>query len=188
VRSVALALVLVAAAAPARSQSFQEQFATCLACHGEADRSAGAEVPYLGGQPALFVMFQLFMFREGQRTNPAMDPFAKSFTDDNLRRYSEAITKLPPPRPPAEVPDAARYEHGKALAARGRCDFCHNPDYSGKDQTPRIAHQREDYLVKSLHDYKAGRRIGTRAAMAEAVHGLSDTDIADLAHYIAHFR
>ena len=133
-------------------------------------------------------MFQLFMFREGQRKNEAMEPFAKTFTDDNLRRYSEAIAKLPVPKPPTEPADQPRYERGKAVAARARCEFCHEPDYSGKNQTPHLAHQREDYLLKALRDFKSGRRIGYRAAMAETLYGVSDEEIVDLAHYIAHLR
>ena len=31
-------------------------------------------------------------------------------------------------------------------------------------------------------------RVGTQAAMAEAVRGLDDAALADLAYYLAHFR
>jgi cytochrome c553 len=53
---------------------------------------------------------------------------------------------------------------------------------------PRVAGQREAYLVKSFKEYQAGARVGTQAAMAEAVRGLSDADLADLAYYLARFR
>ncbi len=52
---------------------------------------------------------------------------------------------------------------------------------------PRLAHQREDYLLKALRDYKSGARIGYgNAAMAEELAGMSDADLAALAHYLAH--
>ena len=53
---------------------------------------------------------------------------------------------------------------------------------------PRIAGQREAYLFKAFKDYQAGIRVGTQAAMAEAVRGLDDAALADLAYYLARFR
>jgi cytochrome c553 len=53
---------------------------------------------------------------------------------------------------------------------------------------PRLAGQREAYLMKSFREYQAGTRVGTQAAMAEAVRGLDATALADLSHYLAHFR
>jgi len=51
-----------------------------------------------------------------------------------------------------------------------------------------LAGQGEAYLVKSFREYQAGTRVGTQAAMAEAVRGLSDGDFTDLAYYLARFR
>ena len=55
-------------------------------------------------------------------------------------------------------------------------------------EPPPLRHQREDYLLKALRDYKAERRLGDRAAMVEVVAPLGDDDLADLAHYLAHVR
>ncbi len=68
------------------------------------------------------------------------------------------------------------------------CASCHNPDYSGREQMPRLAGQHEAYTLKALQDYRAGIRIGTQAAMAETVRGLDDEAFADLAYYLAHVR
>ena len=51
----------------------------------------------------------------------------------------------------------------------------------------RLAGQREDYLVNALSAYRASRRVGAQAAMLEAVAGLNDEQIADLAHMLAHW-
>ena len=67
--------------------------------------------------------------------------------------------------------------------------MCHNPDFSGRDQMPRFANQREDYLLKAMREYWGGNRIGYgNAAMAETVAGLGDAELADLAYFLAHFR
>ena len=47
--------------------------------------------------------------------------------------------------------------------------------------------QREDYLVKSLREFKAGARTGGGvAAMADVVYPLGDADLRALAHFMAH--
>jgi cytochrome c553 len=53
---------------------------------------------------------------------------------------------------------------------------------------PRLAGQREDYLIKALRDYKNGARSGDGAQMAEVVYALSDDDLKAVAHHIAHFK
>jgi len=63
---------------------------------------------------------------------------------------------------------------------------CHNPDFSGREQMPRLAAQREDYLLKAMGDYKGGLRIGYGSAtMPEELAGFSDADLADMAHYLS---
>jgi cytochrome c553 len=134
-------------------------------------------------------MYQLFFYREGRRANPEMNIIAKDMSDGDLTAVSEFVASLPAPPPPSSgAIDEARYRHGAELADKRICGACHNADYSGREQMPRLAGQGEAYLVKSLKEYQAGTRVGTQAAMAEAVRGLTDVDFADLAYYLAHFR
>lgn len=66
------------------------------------------------------------------------------------------------------------------------CASCHNPDFFGREQMPRLAHQREEYLLRAMRESKSGARIGYAGAMAEELQGLSDDDLQDLAHFFAH--
>jgi cytochrome c553 len=117
-----------------------------------------------------------------------MDAFARGLTNDDLRAFGELIAKVPPPAPPSAAPDAARVARARALVEKRKCAVCHNPDFSGREQMPRLANQREDYLVKALRDYRSGNRIGYgNAAMAETVAGLGDGDLQDLAYFLSHF-
>jgi len=75
-----------------------------------------------------------------------MTDAAKDLTDDDLRQFSDFMAKLPAPQPPQDSPDAARMERGRGLAQSYHCGFCHNPDFSGRDNVSRLAAQREDYL------------------------------------------
>lgn len=174
--------------APAAAGPLQEKIAECLACHGRDGVSENPDIPHIGGQPKLFVMYQLFFYREGRRQSPEMNTVAKGMSDADLTALSEFVAGLPPPPPAGGPVDAARYRRGAEVSRQRLCGTCHNPDYSGREQMPRLAGQREAYLMKSFREYQAGIRVGTQAAMAEAVRGLDEAALADLSHYLAHFR
>ena len=170
------------------AQPITERLAPCLACHGENGTSQTPGVPSLGGQPAAFLLIQLYQFREKQRIAVPMNELTAAFTDDDLRLFSDEIAKLPPPVPSDAAIDATLIEKGRAAAQRHRCGFCHNPDMSGHDQIPRIGAQREDYLAKVLREYKSGERRGYDPAMVEIAVGIADAEIAALARYLATLR
>jgi Cytochrome c len=106
--------------------------------------------------------------------------------DGSLLVSAEYVSRLPPPAPPANPPDPARLVRGRALTRQHPCGVCHNPDFSGREQMPRLAHQREDYLLKAMREYKSGARIGYAGAMATELQGLSDDDLRELAYFFSH--
>ena len=187
-RAFVCALLLAGfAGTMALAQSFEERSSLCLACHGEKGQSESPEVPSLGGQPSPYALIQLYMFRQNLRIAPPMNDMTDGLSDADLQKFADAVAKLPPPQPAADG-DAARMARGRALVAQHRCNFCHNQDLSGNDSVPRLAGQREDYLVKALRAYKDGTRTEYQPIMAEVLVPLQDGDFVDLAHYIAHVR
>jgi len=185
---VAFAALTFVAAAPAFAETMAERAAPCLACHGASGQSETPEIPSLGGQTAPYALIQLYLFREKQREVEVMNDMTKSFTDDDLRAFSDFIATLPPPKPPSAAGEPERMQRGAALITQNRCNSCHNLDLSGRENIPRIADQREDYLVKTLRDYKNNTRHGYDGTMAEVLADVTDAQIADLAYYIARFR
>jgi cytochrome c553 len=182
------ALALAFLASSASAQKFEERVAPCMACHGERGQSETESTPSLGAQQAPYALIQLFMFREKLRTNEIMNEMAKPLSDDDLRTFSDFIAKLPKPAPPADAGDPPRMQRGQAAAQQHRCNNCHNPDYSGKENVPRIANQREDYLARTLAEYKSNTRHGYDASMADVMAPVTPEQIADLAYYIARAR
>jgi len=84
---------------------------------------------------------------------------------------------LPTASAPAEAGDIAAGRR-KALA----CQACHGLDGLSKlPDAPHIAGQPEQYLVRSLGEYRKGTR--NNELMTLVVKNLSDQDIADLAAY-----
>ena len=185
-RGLAVATLFAALAAlPVAAQPLNDRMPTCLACHGENGTSQLPDTPSLGAQPAFYVTVQLLMFRDKLRVTEPMNEMAKGLSDADLQKAAEIISKLPPPVPVADTPDAGRMEHAQALANANRCNFCHQSKYQGQENVPRLAGQREDYLLKALRGYKDNSRRGYDTQMADVVEPLTDADFADLAHYLA---
>jgi cytochrome c553 len=186
-RTIFAAALLAGMCAEAAAAPFDEKLATCLACHGEKGISETSEVPSLAGMPADFTLIQLFLFRQGTRKVEIMNDLAKDMTDDDLRKFSDYFAKLSPPKA-TDALDPAIAARAQGVIAKNHCASCHNPDFSGREQMPRLAAQREDYLLKSLRDYKAAARPGYDATMDEVIRPITDTDIVDLAHYLSRYR
>jgi cytochrome c553 len=180
------ALAWLAVPASGAAQAPAERIETCAGCHGVDGRSALADTPSLAGQPADYLTVQLFLFRENLRPGTVMTPFAQGLSDAELQQLSEHFAGLEP-APHQTDPDPQAYARGAAIASEHRCGSCHLADFSGQGQVPRLAGQREDYLAKALRDYKSGDRPGYEPAMAEVMAPIPASEIADLAHFLAHF-
>jgi cytochrome c553 len=68
------------------------------------------------------------------------------------------------------------------------CGSCHLPAYNGQQQVPRIAAQPEPFLLASMKQLRDRPGPGRDTIMAAALHGLKDAELADLAHFLAHFQ
>lgn len=180
-----IAALLLNLATTVTAQPVQERLAICLACHGESGQSNIPLTPSLGGQPAFFLSIQIFMFRDKIRQVPLMNQMTQGISNNDLKVLAEAISKLPPPQPPAGAPDTARMDAGRALSEQNRCNICHGSNYAGGDNVPRIAAQREDYLLHTLREYKANTRRGYDAAMSDVLHAVDDKQLVDLAYFLA---
>ncbi|MFN0159701.1 MAG: c-type cytochrome [Burkholderiales bacterium] len=140
--------------------------------------------PSLAAQPRLFLENQMVMIREGLRDIAVMRGMLKGFTDAELSAVARfySVQPLKPQRPAA---DALRVTRGAALSKAGICGTCHLPDYAGREQIPRLAGQREDYLFISMRDFRDGTASGRDTIMAASLRGMSDDELRDLAHYFA---
>jgi cytochrome c553 len=159
----------------------------CAGCHGDKGVSEIPSVPSLAGQTDNFLQWQLVFFRSGRRTNEIMGPLSAELTDEDVRNLGGYYASLQPATTSiANEAPASLAAEGQKIAAEHHCSACHQDNFTGKAAAARLLHQHEDYLAKALTDYRAASRpsVGV-AAMTEAASGLSDQDIAALAHYLA---
>ncbi|MEA2978571.1 MAG: hypothetical protein QOF91_1480 [Alphaproteobacteria bacterium] len=175
---------LCASPALAQSDTLAEKLQLCSACHGEDGNSKIEKFPSLAGQPAFFILNQLFLMREGVRKVETMASIVKDLKDEDLDGLARHFAALSPKRSDEPI-DPALAKRGAEIAAQRGCGLCHLPNLAGIDQMPRLAKQRVDYLVISLKEFRDTIRQGGDTAMSANLAGATDADLAALAHYAA---
>ncbi|SHI14629.1 c-type cytochrome [Bradyrhizobium erythrophlei] len=191
-RSASIGVILTAIifglpAQAADDAAGKEKAELCAGCHGENGISQTENIPSLAGQPDQFTQWQLVFFRSGARKNELMQPIVEQINNEDIRNLGAYFAALTPPKAsaPDDNPDLSK--KGAQAAVGRRCASCHTDTFAGTKAVARLAGQREEYLVKALHDYKSGARSGgAGAAMSDVAYPLSDEEITALAHYLAH--
>ena len=180
------ALAILPAHAADAVAAGKEKAESCAGCHGDNGISQTENIPSLAGQQDQFIQWQLVFFRSGSRKNEQMQPIVEQINNEDIRNLGAYFASLTPPKPPADDnPDLSK--KGAQAAVGRRCAACHTDSFAGTKAAARLAGQREEYLVKALHDYKSGTRSGgAGAAMSDVAYPLSDEEITALAHYLAH--
>lgn len=165
----------------------EKKAASCRSCHGADGNSSFENIPSLAAQPATYIGMQIFLYRENQRKIPEMNAAVAHLTDADIADIAAYFERQNPSHPPGDA-DSKRMARGQALARQHHCDSCHLPDFAGQNQMPRLAGQREDYLLKAMHDYKSGARPGFDGMMIAVLHPVDEQSIRELAYYLARLR
>lgn len=159
------------------------KFDTCKGCHaipGYTNVYPTYHVPRLGGQHAEYIIAALNEYKTGNRQHPTMTANAFDLSDQDMADIAAYVAAVKPVE--EKNPITGDVESGKKKAQT--CAACHGPDGNGPAPSfPRLAGQHEDYLIKSLQDYKSGKR--KNPIMNAIAAPLSATDIANLSAYFA---
>jgi len=169
---------------PALAQPSPERLQLCATCHGAGGNSAIPGTPSLAGQPAIFVENQLVLLREGVREVPQMAAATQGLKDAEIRAIARYYAAQKPAAPPGKA-DPVLMKQGAALVKRLHCGSCHEADFRGREQMPRLAAQREEYLVYAMNGYRNYTRKGGDTLMAAALYGITDADVKVLAYYLS---
>ena len=178
-----MAFSLAVGNAAAQSPSVQT-LQLCAACHGDKGNSQMPGSPSLAGQPRVFIENQLVMIREGLREVAQMKGLLADMKDEEFTALAKYFSEQKV-QTQTTARDTEKLARGAVLSKSGNCGSCHLPNYAGRDQMPRLAGQREDFLLSSMKEFRDGRATGRDTIMAATLRGLSDADLTDLAHYFA---
>jgi cytochrome c553 len=167
--------------------------ATCAACHGVDGNSVTPDWPMLAGQHSSYIVRQLRAFKNGERTDVTMKPFADMLSEQDMldvAAYFEAQRPVPKGADPALVTLGQQIYRG-GLPARGvaACIACHGPDGAGNPLAayPRISAQHAAYTTKQLNAYAAGDRrsdVDLNQMMRNVAGLLFEDEIRALASYV----
>jgi len=159
----------------------------CAGCHGADGNSAIAGTPSIAGQPKIFLENYLVMTREGIRGTQVMQALLKGVPDKEIVALSKHFSGLKATTTTDPV-DKKLFEKGKTVASKNRCASCHEANFHGREQMPRLAGQREEFLAEVMLQYRQNRRPGGDTLMAASLYGIPEADFKALAHYFSRLK
>ena len=181
------ALFFVSAAQAQAGDRLAALLRGCAGCHGADGNSTVPGTPSIAAQPKIFIENYLVMSREGVRGPAAMQALLKGVPDKDLIALAVHYSRLKP-KPLEARHDSQLFSRGKEIAAKNRCASCHEPSFRGREQMPRLAGQREDFLAEVMLQYRHNRRPGGDTLMSAALYGIPEADFKALAHYFSRLK
>ncbi|MCF6337850.1 MAG: c-type cytochrome [Gammaproteobacteria bacterium] len=150
---------------------------TCAGCHGKDGNSQKGDTPSLAGQDADYIVAALHAYKNDMRQHDDMKNAVLALDKKAMRKLADYYSRLPAQKPTVHV-----MESPEILAQK--CDRCHGKDGGKPDaDKPRIAGQRQAYLVKALLAYRNKKR--QNSMMYNMVAELSRVEIEAIATYYA---
>lgn len=156
----------------------------CANCHGIDGNASSSVYPSLAGQTREYLYRQLKDFKEGRRKNSMMSTAVTILTDQDMHELAdyyagEILTRR------SFKPDPELVEKGKKIASEANCAACHQPNYGGLKEFPRLTRQSRLYIVSQLKAFRDGERTNDNGVMAPGVKNLTDAQIEALSHYLS---
>lgn len=158
----------------------------CTMCHG-ARGTSPADTPHLAGQPASSTYKQLRDYASGHRRSAIMQPLVVNLSDQDMRDLAAYYESLERERiadiAPSVESTPRLVRNGDPMRSVGACSSCHSP-HAARPATPVLEGLSETYLRNQMLAFREGRRTNDiNRQMRNAVHKLTDEEIAQLAGY-----
>ena len=163
----------------------------CAMCHGDRGISPNSEIPNLAGQLAEYITQRLHDFSDEKNQDNVMYSVAVLINDPKMvADVSAYYAALPPAQYP--VQDQALANYGKSVYfGLASCSVCHGDNAEGTISpegyaSPRLAGLSREFLIKSMHEFRSGKRTSDKGYMMNNVFKRSsDDDIKALAEYLS---
>jgi cytochrome c553 len=182
--AVLIAALMLASPSALAQDPIEAKAKACAACHGEAGIPTQKNIPVIWGQNAGYLIYQLRDFKSGARKNDIMSPIAATIEPADVSALAIYFSKLKWPnlqQPPAPADVATK---AQSISASVGCPGCHLAHFQGDGTTARLAGQNQDYLVKTMNDFRDKTR-GNNPGMSDLMKSISPDDIAALGQYLA---
>lgn len=151
----------------------------CANCHGEDGNAKAPGTPSLAGQQPVYLVAAIHEYHRGDRAIGSM----QSMMSDSHRLELENLALYYSVQTPVQRPAPKRGDAAAGEALSTACGGCHGARGVSRDaQTPSVAGQDFDYLVKATKAYWTVRK---NWGMQRYVAGLSEKDVDDIIAYYA---
>ena len=182
-RSVVVAALLFAATA-AWADSVEDKASLCSACHGEKGLPAEPAVPIIWGQNEGYLYLELRDFQKGARKDDQMTPIAQSLSKEDALALAAYFAGKPWPKTGA--PSASKADTASAMTAIKSvvCSSCHLEQFQGNSSVPRLAGQSQDYLAKTMTDFRTRVRANN-PGMSDLMNTVTPEQLTAMAAYLA---
>jgi cytochrome c553 len=165
----------------------------CSNCHGIDDVSVSPNFPNLAAQQEVYLIEQMKSFKNHNRSDPAgfdyMWGLSTHLTDDQIKGLAAYYASTRPSQ--GTSADVARISKGQLIFEKGipennvpSCLACHGQNAEGNQQTPRLAGQHADYLVKQLKVFQRTDERPEGAIMKGIAHLLTIENMENVAAYL----
>lgn len=146
----------------------------CAKCHGADGNATAAGTPSLAGQQPAYLVVAIHEYHRGDRSIGAM----QSMLSDSHRLELESLALYFSAQTPVARSAPKRGDPAVGEALSTACGGCHGARGVSRDaQTPSLAGQDFDYLVKATKAYWTVRK---NWGMQRYVAGLSEKDVDDI--------
>ena len=169
---------------PGKGELLPEKAAICVNCHGADGKPIDKLIPNIYGQNEGYIYIELRDMKKGARKNDMMAPVVADMSRDDMLAFasyfsSKPWTNLQQPRATSE--ENKRFA---AMAASAGCPGCHQAGYVGAGTQPRVAGQSEEYLLKTMMDFRTGDRANN-SWMKDLLNTYREADIGAMARVLS---
>lgn len=177
---------LVVLTVAGRTETLEEITRNCDVCHGKNGTPRDKATPIIWGQNEGYLYIQLRDYKRGNRKDEFMSDVVMDLDRGQMLQLAEYYSKKSWPNivQPSATKDMA------AIATRANtsigCTGCHLDQYRGvgAGTAPRLAGQIEEYLEKTMADFRSGER-GNNPGMTDLMRAAEPNDVTALAKYLA---
>ena len=180
------AALFAAVAAAAAADAIPTKVTVCNSCHGPDGVPPSPTTPNIWGQQENYLVKQMNDYRSGVRGNsPIMSAIMRDVAQEETGKIAAHYAAKSWPARQVAAAAALAAPPPAAIADKiATCRACHQQNFQGGEQGPRLAGLSHEYLVAAMTSFADGRRTNN-ADMPGLMKALTESERDAMARYLA---
>ncbi len=156
----------------------------CQYCHGKDGNSVKNNIPNLAEQNPIYLLTQFEYFRNDKRKNKVMNELAKGLTAEERINIALYYASQDVSYPADANVNSGFYQQGEKVYNQV-CINCHGAKGKGQQSLPRVAGQKQAFLISTLTNYKTNRGVRPDSPMLGIASALTSEQIKAVSVYVS---